>query len=1493
VEYISEYTKIFRLMSYARIAVLAVLLLSVGTQTVDMSITLTDSDVTTFQMSSLFPKVGAGYTYNVSHPAAIIQTFNEVGVTTNNLMMVDKYPIEAWRFQSAKRIFYYLAGNSLCLAQYNANTFSFENNTCAEAKKPDDKYRCTGLKVTNSWVAVGCLSTDPQAVNKTFDVMPYINGQFAQGSTTTVNITEGSPISGYLRIEAPPTGTVILVYDEQAVTTQTDTSSLYVLKYDGDKNMFVLNNLLKSIDTSAIKMIFDITWTVAQEGDIHGTISMFDNKTSNLELNDCLFTNIGCAVETDFCFQTCTELGVSKLAIKSGRGRLLTDKDADNYVAFDKTDPNNSKIIHCLYNTTSKKYDDCLTTIRQLPFGASAQNVIVTAITGYNLNLAVHFLDTTTMAKFVIYDLTRYQATGTMAVSFESPIFPDQIDTLTLQQDLAICVQPKVFHVFQPVDPSQYSLQINAVDLPAPSANSNVKLRRALIYVSQTDASKKTITKKISVTVLDKMNSVMGFTDQLPEFGGIPEGAQFTNMDRTWIYGNNLQFSAASGAIDFDKSEILDKDQIQYNFEPDVEITSIHPVSIGELILQSQDADNKTFVHWFACMTDPDEPVVKNCISKFNFELPAGYSLYRSFPTTSFPDTNQATAIVLILKNDIGNIMIHYLWRADTSKNVPLTLREGTTYRDVYVINFKDTLMFFTAPMSTNGTQIDVYTAPNNPTDLVDKELTYFRAITPADVKLSAFGFAPFHITSCGHSDYVIEYLSGNGYLVKLNVFGASKPADIALRLAVRVVHPRVPFTVAGFCPFGDEFLVWDQGYKNIFSVSTLNDNSFYDFKISEFGLLSVTSITCASRSAAAGIWGPIPSNNKAVLTVYGNQFNAAHSKIHSIIPSSVGFINYTATPSLGAGTIGQFFLEEGALTSWVFSLGGPYLVAKYKATIPDPNLVLTLTSGGETRTITKQINFQKVNYDVRLQRTANVTIEKGQINLENSTNIIGHLPLVTLTVPENMTQKVTLQQRSQLVKSVSAADGIITFIHVLDSRDGCVLYLGKDQTTKTITFSVRGTNCNKDHDTGRTMFSFVDGRIEANQAVIAGVYKVGGYYMTAVYYVKFQGDNVAILDDVNRGRISAVRIVRVPGGDSVTHALFHGFNQDNMWTVLKVVRDAGTFTTWDSIPNCYNVWPAAINEGAVVFFNTYRSTGVSTYVLGSPNVAKGTVQAITFDGSNSEFSAVKCATPAAYQLHCAMVTFGPHVVVLSATFNSTTWMIPDGGFSTRSLFNFANQGESGSYTSVDVIPGWVLLQGEEGSLDLYSTAAQAQGYLYTRIPAATGYTKKSLKSKLGGSLVHDQAPNSFALLPNTVNQTRPSLVRIASYKANSNDAAQLETYSIQPLTIDWEDDSNDLTALKLVQLSLGGGATPTKFDMSEFIDPVPPKPEPQPEEEKGFKWYWIMLIILIILGIIGGVAFYMKNKQRGAEDDGNYSKNEPFVDEKPAQKKKDSDEFN
>lgn len=1480
-------------MSYARLAVLAVLLLSVGTQTVDMSITLTDSDVTTFQMSSLFPKVGAGYTYNVSHPAAIIQTFNEVGVTTNNLQMLDKYVLEAWRFQTAKRIFYYLAGNSLCLAQYNTNTYSFENNTCTQAKKPDDMYRCTGLKVTNNWVAVGCLNTDPQAVTKTFDVMPFINGEFPKDSTTTVNIQQGSPISGYLRIEAPPTGTVILVYDEQAVTTDTITSSIYVLNYDDDKNVFVYNNLLMSVDTSPIKLIFDISWTVGQEGDIHGTVSMFDNKTGNLELNDCLFTNIGCAVESDYCFQTCTELGISKLAIKSGRGRLLLDKDGNNYVAFDKTDKSNSKIIHCLYNATSKKYDNCLTTIRQLPFGASAESVIVTSITGYNQNLAVHFLDTSTLAKFVIYDLTRYQATSTMAVSFESPVFPNQVDTLTLQQDLAICVEPRIFHIFQPVDPAQYSLQINAVDLPAPSANSNVKLRRALIYVSQTDASMKTITKKISVTVLDKMNSVMGFTDQLPDFGGVPEGAQFTNMDRTWIYGNNLQFSATSGAIDFDKSEILDRDQIQYNFEPDVEIAVVHPISIGEFVLQAAGAESKNNVHWFACTTDPEEPVVKNCNSKFNFVLPTGYSLYKSYPTTSYPDTNQATAIVIVLKNDVGNIMIHYLWRADTSKNVPLTLREGTTFRDIHVINYRDTLMFFTAPLSTNNTQIDVYLAPNNPTDLADKELTYFRAITPADVKLSAFGFAPTKITNCGHNDLVVQYLSGNGYIVKLNVFGASKPADIALRLAVRVVHPRVPFTVAGFCPFGDEFLVWDQDYKNVFSVSTLNDNSYYDYKISEFGLLSVTAITCANKAAAAGIWGAAPSNNKAVITVFGNQYNAAHSKIHSVIPSSVGFIDYYSTPMLAHGTVGQFFLEGGALTSWVFSLGGPYLVAKYKSTIPDPNLILTLTSGSETRTITKQINFQKVSYDVRLQRTANVTIEKGKINLEDSTNIIGHLPLASLTVPENMTQKVTLQQRAQLVKSVSAADGAITFIHVLDSRDGCVLYLGQDQTTKTVVFSVRGTNCNKDHDTGRAMFSAVDGRLEANQAVIAGVYRVGGLYTTTVYYVRFQADNIAITDDANRGLISGVRIVRVPGGDSVTHALFHGYNQDNQWTVLKVGRDAGSFTPWDTIPNCYNVWPATINEGAVVFFNTYRSTGVSAYVLASPNVAKGAVQAITFDGSNSEFAAIKCATPAAYQLHCAMLTFGAHVVVLNATFNSTTWTIPDGGYSTRALFNYANQGESGSYSSVDIIPGWVLLQGEEGSLDLYSTAAQAQGYLYTRIPAASGFVKKSLMSKLGGSLVHDHGFNTFALIPNAQNLTRPSLSRIASYKAGSNDAAQLETYSIQPLTIDWEDESNDLAALKLVQLNLGGGATPAKFDMSEFINPVPPKPEPKPEEKKGFAWYWIMLIILIILGIIGGVAYYMKNKQRGAEDDGNYSKNEPFVDEKPAQKKKDSDEFN
>lgn len=1481
-------------MNYARLVVLAALLLSVGTQTVDMSLTLTDSDVTTFQMSSLFPKVGAGYTYNVSHPAAIIQTFNEAGVTTNNLLMLDNYVLEAWRFQAAKRIFYYLAGNSLCLAQYNAQTYSFENNTCSEAKKPEDKYRCTGLKVTNNWVAVGCLSTDPDAPTKTFDIMPFISGEFPKDSTTTVEILAGSPISGYLRIEAPPTGTVILVYDEQGVTTQTDTSSLYVLTYDDNKNVFVYNNLLKTIDTSVVKMIFDITWTVGQEGDIHGTVSMFDNKSGNLELNDCLFSNIGCAEETDYCFQTCTELGISsKLNIKSGRGRLLVEQDGKNYVAFDKTDPNNPTIVHCLYNPTSKKYDDCLSTIRQLPFGASAQNIIVTSITGYNSNLAVHFLDTTTSARFTVYDLTRYQATGTMAVSFESPVFPDQIDTLTLQQDLAICVQPRVFHVFQPVDPTQYSLQINAVDLPAPSANSNVKLRRALIYVSQTDANKKTITKKISVTVLDKMTSVMGFTDQLPDFGGVPEGSQFTNMDRTWIYGNNLQFSATSGAIDFDKSQILDKDQVQYNFEPEVDIASVHPISIGELILQAAGADSKNYVHWFACATDPEEPVVKNCNSKFNFELPADYSLFRAFPTTTFPDTNQATAIVLILKNAAGNVMIHYLWKADTTKNVPLTLREGTTYRDVYVINYKDNLMFFTAPLSTNSTQIDVYLAPNNPTDLAEKELAYFRAITPEDVKLSAFGFAPFHIMSCGHNDYVVQYLSGNGYIVKLNVLGASKPSDISLRLAVRVVHPRIPFTVAGFCPFGDEFLVWDQGYKNVFSVSTLNDNSYYDYKIAEFGLLSVTTITCAPRSAAAGIWGPVPSNNKAVMTVFGNQFNSAHSKIHSVIPSSVGTIEYYSTPSLGHNAIGQFFLEGGALTSWVFSLGGPYLVAKFNSAIPDPNLILTLTSGSETRTITKQINFQKVNFDVRLQRTANVTIEKGKINLENSTDIIGHLPIATLTVPENMTQKVTLQQRSELVKSVSATDGTITFIHILDSKDGCVLYLGQDQTTKTLVFSVRGTNCNKDHDTGRTMFSAVDGRIDGNQAVIAGVYKVGGLYTTAVYYVKYQGDNVAIVDDANRGLISSVRIVRVPGGDSVTHALFLGFHLDDMWTVLKVVRDAGSFTPWDTIPNCYNVWPATLNEGAVVFFNNYRSTSVNAYVLPNPNVAKGTTQAISFDGSNSEFSAIKCATPAAYQLHCAMLTYGAHVIVLTATFNSTSWLIPDGGFSTRALFNYANQGESGSYYSVDVIPGWVLLQGEEGSLDLYSTAAQAQGYLYTRIPAAAGHVKKSLKSRLGGSLVHGEFFNTFALTPNAQNQTRPTLSRIASSQAGSNDAAQLETYSIQPLTIDWEDDSNDLASLKLVQLNLGGGATPAKFDMSEFIDPVPPKPEPKPEEKKGFAWYWIMLIILIILAIIGGVAYYMKNKQRGAEDDGNYSKNEPFVDEKPPAKKKDSDEFN
>ena len=1463
------------------ILLLACFASSIITQDVDMSITLTQTDVTTFPLTSLFTKVGSGYSYNVSHPAAFIQTFNEVDVRKNELLLLDQFGIDAWLYQTGKNILYYLANNNICIAQYDDTTFTFSNNVCVPAKKPEELFKCSGLKFTNNWVAVGCLNTDPKATTKTFDVMPFINGAFAERSTTTIPILGGSPIQGSMRIEGPDSGTVILIYDESFVSSGTDKSSIYVLIYDDTNNVFVYNNLLTTVENNALKSIFEFAWII-EEGEIYSTVSLIDSKSGFLELNKCLFTNVGCATETDYCFQGCTELGISKLGVKKGRGRLLTN---NNYVIFNQNDDSKPTIHHCIQSPDTQKFDDCLATIRSLPFGLSSSNVVATSITGYSGNMAVHFTNKVTGSRFSAFSLYRYQATGTMAVGFQDSFFPTQIAALPLETNLLLSVLPQVIHTVKPIDQTGYYLQIKAQDLPVPT-NSNVNLKRALIYVTQTDSKSVSIVKKISVTVLDKMNSVMGFTDQLPDFGGILGGSQFTNMDRTWIYGNNLQFSLSGSSINADKSTIFDKEQIQYNFSPEVQLSKVYGISISQLIVQTTpDETQKSFVHWFACTTDPNERVVKNCVSKFNFALDAGFNLVKAFPTTSFPDTNQATAIVLILMDASGNTKIHYLWKADTTKNVPLVLADGTTFRDVHVINYKDTLMLFTAPLSRNTDQVDVYTAPNNPEQLVEKEITFFRSIKLSDINLPVVGGAPNKIKSCGHNQYVVEFLSGNGYIVKLNVNGASKASDIQLRANVRIVHPFGAFTPVDFCPFGDEFMVWNSDFSTIFSVSTLNDNSYYEYKLSEFGLGQVYAVTCAQISGIASVWGATASNNKGVATIYGNQYNAAHSKIHSVIPSSVGTIDYYHTPNLAPGVIGNFFIEAEALTSWIYSLGGPYVYAKYNDDITDPNVALVLESGDQKRTMTKQVNIQRVNFDVRLERIANVTIEKGAINLEKSTNIIGHVQKVSINVPAALTDKITLDTRTKLITSVSASNGPITFIHLLDSKNGCTLYLGQDTTTKNIMFSVRGKDsCNKDHDTGVKMFTAVDGRVEDNQAVVATITRNGGLYTTTVYYVKYQGTNVAVSDSEDRGLITTVKVVSVPS-DTVTHAVFVGARGLNRFQVLKFSRDSSAVAYWDSIPNTYNVWPVAFSEAGVVLFSGYRSTTVSAYVLASSNVAKGSIQQVTFDGSNNEFRSVKCTSPAAKTITCAMITYTSNVVLLTGTFNGM-FVIQD-GYKTSS-------GESGSYTNVDIIPGWAVLQGEEGNIDLYSTSATQQGYLYARIPVNSAVNlRNKYDAKLGESLVHDQFFNTFALAPNAKDNARPTIVSLVPGKT-SNDAAQLNTYQIQPLTLNWNTDDNNDQTLKSVSISLGGGATPVSFTLAQFIEPVAPKPDPEPKpESKGIKWYWIMLIVLVILGIIGGIAFVVKNKQRGAEEGAYYDKDEPIVEEKGAAKKRESDDFN
>lgn len=344
--------------------------------------------------------------------------------------------------------------------------------------------------------------------------------------------------------------------------------------------------------------------------------------------------------------------------------------------------------------------------------------------------------------------------------------------------------------------------------------------------------------------------------------------------------------------------------------------------------------------------------------------------------------------------------------------------------------------------------------------------------------------------------------------------------------------------------------------------------------------------------------------------------------------------------------------------------------------------------------------------------------------------------------------------------------------MYSLGHKNDCIAYLVKDNDSKLLSVSVRGTTsqCNVNIPLNVAHVAAIYARVEDNQAVVAYVTRVGSQPIINVQYAPFTGTIPApIVSYLIAYDISEIRLAKIPGSNS--HLVFVSQKIFNSWEVLTASASSTSLTKFETIHRCINLWIAESNDGALALFNNYKDSDLNLYAV-AQGASKGVRSYIGIDGSFSEIKDISCYSDAQYKITCAAITTTPAIPVIYVTMNSTL-QIPDGSVSTRGLLTYSVPSETGTYLNVDILPGYVVLRTHEGHIDLFRLDSNFQGYLYTRLHRPTSESA-SLKS----SSAHLLWPRNYAITPGS---GMPVITRI-NRPSSANDVEQLEKFQTQPI---------------------------------------------------------------------------------------------------------------
>jgi hypothetical protein len=1461
----------------AKIAILLLALLCAPTLCQDMDLTLTSADITTVGLSSLFPAVATSnqvpaYTYTSSHPAAFISQFEENRVDkifNGDLQLTGDNTIDAVAYSVAQTNAKFMVNGTFMTYKYDPKAELFSNPTTLVIK-PDTK--CTGLDFNSKFHFIGCLDLD----NKQADIYTVENNAVAQ--SFILPFEEDKEITTRLRLEVSLDGNYLMVWDDMFTKDagNPNQNALYILTVNETTGALSTNTTFTTIGTTVPKNLFDMSMSVGEDGRTL-KISLINDATGFVEVNSCTVDD----AQSPIVLTDCAELGIADLKITSGRAKYFVADNVSPIMIFNNNNPTNPTIHRCVFDETSGKFSDCAASNRRLPIQATS-NVVCTSMTIFANNYSFEWLNT---ANKVVYSVVNVNPTAQdqTILRFDSIVEPSQLATLAFGANEAIVVFSTFAKVYLPVANSGGAVQITAQDFPLPDpTRTNVRNKRALVTITQTSQTAVVVTKTIRVTVLEKMNSWTGFNDQIPDFGGVAGGPVWdTNMNRSWVYGNNLSFQLSGSALNSPVVSTMDPVNISV---PDVAgpFTAVFPINDLEYLVT--DATKWYYIRC-AFTFSPN----KNCPAASSGTIPLGYTIDKVIPTTTYPNTADALAISVLLKNGADDYTIQYIWKADYTKNEAVSL-PGGPYRSVHSVNYKGTLLFFGAPITgDDASNILAYSTSEEKAAFAEPTLAF-------TIKASDFGLldsisAPFALKSCAHNDFVLEFLTSM-YIIKINIL---TEATFSFRGKVRLANPQYPGNaIIDFSPVGDEMIVWDSSY-NLWSTNTLNDASLYHFNVQEFGLTTISRVLPCNEPSSFVVYGTNAQGQQMVGTFYGNQFNVAHTKIHSIVPTNRQVADdFNRSAGCKGGIINMAITPAGTIVGEKIYLGGPYLTTSYKSNFTDPNATITITSGDQTRTIVKQMNIQPVDFTVTVKPVQNAYIKKGQFDLETLASITGPVINAELTLPTDLQGKITLSQRTLATSPVVKAG--YSLKSVLLTKSNYVAYLSQDAASGALGVSLV-TNAGvliKDYPLGRTSIIGIDAADGGNYVAITVCYRWGGSNIVEIHFVPLTGEAQKFTAP-DQSFFSGVKISKVPSTVVDTFAVFLELNLQNAFVVLKATKTDGfAGASWDYVPGSVQLIKVDNPEAGMVLFHNYRQMTLTLYILANDQATKGTQTVLTFDGSRNEFYAGACKGLTPGSIDCAFLVHGAVAYYANIPYNAS-FVVTATNILTRSLFIYYEAGQSGQPSSIDITSGYIAIQNINstgGNVDIYQINS-GQGFIYTRINLQKQSNSNS--NNLTESLSFETFGQFFSL----------SSGNGLSVNTIQQNGSQTAAFTVQPLTLNVSEDlkQNDASA---ITINLGQSTAQTSFPIADFFSeniPTPPNPPPGPEPEKPSSKAWVyVLLIILIVGLIGaGVWFFLKKQKKGDEGDLYYDKNEPFVDDSNSKKddgkgkgkSRNSDEFN